>query len=337
VKEKTRMVDAVVLGEMLIDFLSLNPGCPLPAVSTFMKSPGGAPANVAVGISRLGRTSAFIGKLGNDCFGRYLTDVLVSHGVDISGVRYSDTARTGLAFVSLEMNGERDFEFFRHPSADMLLEEADLDQPLIQSGKIFHYGSISLIAEPSRSATFRAIRMAKKVGLMISYDPNLRLNLWTGAEQARAMILTGWQAAQIIKVSEEELSFLTKTTDLDESRKILWHPELKLLVITRGKNGCAYYTKDHKGEVEGYSVNVVDTTGAGDGFMAGLLCGLIEHPDAVEDMKQIERLLRFANAVGAMVTMQRGAIPALPTEAEARNFIRQREPRMVGNKDSLDK
>jgi fructokinase len=323
------MVDVVALGEMLIDFLSLNQGCPLPAVSTFMRSPGGAPANVAVGISRLGRSSAFIGKLGNDCFGRFLSDVLVSNGVDISGVRYSDSARTGLAFVSLDMNGERDFEFYRHPSADMLLDEADLDQPLIQSGKVFHFGSISLITEPSRSAIFRAIQMAKKVGLMISFDPNLRLNLWAHPEQARTMILTGWPVAQIIKISEEELSFLTKTTDLDESRNILWHHELKLLVITRGKNGCAYYTKNHKGEVKGYSVDVVDTTGAGDGFMAGLLRGLVEHPDAIEDMEQIEHILRFANAVGAMVTMQRGAIPALPMETEVRNFIRQRESDMA--------
>jgi fructokinase len=324
------MVDVVVLGEMLIDFLSLNQGCPLPAASTFMRSPGGAPANVAVGISRLGRTSAFIGKVGNDCFGRYLADVLVSNRVDISGARYSDSARTGLAFVSLQMNGDRDFEFYRHPSADMFLEEADLDQQLIQSGKIFHFGSISLINEPSRSATFRAIHMAQKQGLMISFDPNLRLNLWTHPEQARAMIFTGWKVAQIIKVSEEESSFLTKTTDLDEGRNILWHPELKLLVITRGKYGCTYYTKNRKGEVKGFSVDVVDTTGAGDGFMAGLLCGLIEHPDAMEDTEQIERILRYANAVGAMVTMQRGAIPALPTEMEVRNFIRKKESNLAG-------
>jgi fructokinase len=324
------MAEVVALGEMLIDFLSLHQGCPLPAVSTFMRSPGGAPANVAVGISRLGRTSAFIGKLGNDCFGRYLADVLVSNGVDISGVRYSDSARTGLAFVSLQMNGERDFEFYRHPSADMLLEEADLDQPLIQSGKVFHFGSISLINEPSRSATFRAIQIAQKLGLMISFDPNLRLNLWTHPEQARTMILTGWQVAQFIKVSEEEMSFLTKIPDLDEGRNILWHHELKLLVITRGKYGCTYYTKNSKGEVKGYSVDVVDTTGAGDGFMAGLLCGLIEHPDAMEDTEQIERILRFANAVGAMVTMQRGAIPALPTKTDVRNFICKREFNIVG-------
>ena len=316
------MPDVITLGELLIDFVPTVSGVTLIEAPAFKKAPGGAPANVAAGLAKLGIPSGFMGKVGDDAFGRFLAQTLQKVGVDTSALRFSTEARTALAFVSLRADGEREFMFYRHPSADMLYAPAEVDTDYIRSAKVLHYGSISLISEPSRSATLLAIETAKTAGLLISYDPNLRLNLWPSAEAAKEGILLGWPLAQFIKVSEEELAFLAETEDLEAAARQIWHPDLRLLVITRGKAGCTYITSRFSGEVPGFGVEAIDTTGAGDGFVAGLLKGLLEHPQLDQDEAQLRQICRYANAVGALTTTERGAIPALPTAEQVDRFLR---------------
>jgi fructokinase len=314
--------DVIALGELLIDFVPTVSGVTLIEAPAFNKAPGGAPANVAAGLAKLGISSGFMGKVGNDAFGHFLAQTLQEVGVDTTALCFSAEARTALAFVSLRADGEREFMFYRHPSADMLYAPEEVDTAYIRRAKMLHYGSISLISEPSRSATLLAIETAKTAGLLISYDPNLRLNLWPSAKAAQEGILLAWPLAQLIKVSEEELAFLAGTEDLEGAARQLWHSNLRLLVITRGSAGCRYITSRFSGEVPGFMVKAIDTTGAGDGFVAGLLKGLLEHPQADRDEAQLREICRYANAIGAITTTDRGAIPALPTAEQVDKFLR---------------
>ncbi|CAL9159107.1 unnamed protein product [Musa hybrid cultivar] len=305
----------VCFGEMLIDFVPTVSGLSLAEAPAFKKAPGGAPANVAVGIARLGGSSAFIGKVGDDEFGYLLANILKENNVNNQGMRFDPGARTALAFVTLRSDGEREFMFYRNPSADMLLEVAELDLDIITKAKIFHYGSISLITEPCKSAHIAAAKAAKEAGVLLSYDPNLRLPLWPSAESARDGILSIWDTADIIKISEEEISFLTKGEDPYDDAVVrkLFHPNLKLLLVTEGPNGCRYYSKDFSGRVSGLKVEQVDTTGAGDAFVAGILSQLASDISLLQDEQWLREALKFANACGALTVMERGAIPALPT------------------------
>ncbi|XP_064946641.1 fructokinase-1-like [Musa acuminata AAA Group] len=312
----------VSFGEMLIDFVPTVSGVSLAEAPGFLKAPGGAPANVAIAVARLGGRCAFLGKLGDDEFGRMLAAILKENGVDDAGVSFDAGARTALAFVTLRADGEREFMFYRNPSADMLLTEAELNLDLIRRAAIFHYGSISLITEPCRSAHLKAMEAAKEAGALLSYDPNLRLPLWPSAAEAREQILSIWDQADIIKVSDVELEFLTGTESVeDEVAMRLWRPSLKLLLVTLGEKGCKYYTKDFHGSVESYAVKQVDTTGAGDAFVGALLGKIVEDQSALQDEKKLRELLRFANACGAITTTKKGAIPSLPTAAEAMQLM----------------
>lgn len=316
------MFDVVCCGELLIDFVSLRRGVDLARAPAFKKAPGGAPANVAVGVARLGGSSAFIGQVGDDDFGRFLAASLAENGVDTRGVRFTSEARTALAFVSLRPDGERDFLFYRHPSADMLWQPDTATLELAASCRVFHFGSISLIAEPSRSSTLQAVQRARAAGALISYDPNLRLALWPSPKAAREGILLGWSQAHVVKVNEDELVFLAGSGDPSAVIERLWHPALRLLAVTRGARGCAYTTPEHQGEFPGFPVRVVDSTGAGDGFVAGLLVGLLE--SRLQFTREaIERALRLANAAGALTCMRRGAIPALPRRGRVRALLRR--------------
>ncbi len=323
------MIDVITLGELLIDFVSTRSGVTLADAPAFQKAPGGAPANVAVGVARLGARSGFIGKVGNDDFGRFLAQTLQKNGVDTSALRFSDQARTMLAFVSLRADGEREFMFYRHPSADMLLRPDEIDPGYIGAARAFHLGSISLISEPSRSATLFAVETAVEAGLLVSYDPNLRLALWPSPQAAREGMLIGWRYAQVAKVSQEELAFLSGETDFDAAVDALWHERMRLLVVTLGRDGCRYATATARGHVPGYAVETVDTTGAGDGFVAGLLVGLLENEEAWNDVSALEQVLRLANAVGALTTTRRGAIPALPTREQVASLAKTGNPQGV--------
>jgi fructokinase len=315
------MADVIALGELLIDFVPTVSGVSLIEAPAFQKAPGGAPANVAVGLAKLGASAGFLGKVGDDAFGHFLTQTLSEHGVDISGVRFDPEARTALAFVSLRADGEREFMFYRHPSADMRYRPDEVDLEAIRRAKIFHFGSISLIGEPSRSATLLAVQTARESGARISFDPNLRLNLWPTENEARQRVLETLPLAQVVKIAEEELRFLTGIAGLEAAARALWHPGLELLVVTLGAAGCRWFTVGGTGQAEGFSVQPVDTTGAGDGFVAGLLYGLLQSADHPPAPERLYEICRFANAVGALTTTRRGAIPALPTLLEVRTFM----------------
>jgi fructokinase len=304
----------VCLGEALIDFVADTSGVSLVDCPGFRKAAGGAPANVAVGLARLGVPARFLGKVGEDPFGHFLARTLADAGVDVSGLRFDAGARTGLAFVSLQADGERDFVFYRHPSADMRLTPAEIDPASFRDAGVFHFGSITLITEPSRSATLAAIEVARNTGCVLSYDPNLRLPLWPDAESARKAILAVMPVADVVKVSDEEAVFLHG--DVEACARALLGQGPSLVLVTLGAEGCRYFTAAHQGHVPGFSVTAIDTTGAGDGFVAGLLAHLSESGVFPLPEPDLQRALRFANAVGATTCTQKGAIPALPTRAQ---------------------
>lgn len=312
------MFDVICLGELLIDFTSLQPGASMIETTGFEKHAGGGPANVAVGVSRLGGSAAFLGMVGNDEFGRYLAAMLAERGVDIRGLRYSDAAHTTLAFVALGENGEREFIFYRNPGADMLYGPGDVDDALFTEGRIFHHGSISFISAPNREATLRAIALAQANHCLISFDPNLRLNLWDDPLAAHAGILLGLPSADIVKVSEEELQFITGQTDCEVGMRLLRDRGIPVVVVTLGEAGCAYAWGEHTGQVPGCPAVPVDTTGAGDAFVAGMLFQLARRklPPTALTQAGVEEILAFANTVAARVVSRRGAIPAMPTMEE---------------------
>ncbi|KAG2404414.1 fructokinase-7 protein [Vigna angularis] len=292
----------VCFGEMMMNLVPTVLPMSLAEAAAYKKFPSGATANVAVGISRLGVSAAFIGKVGNDEFGCMLSDILKQNGVDSSGLLFDDDARTALAFYALKSNGEPEFMFYRNPSS---------------FATIFHYGSVSLITEPCRSAHLAAMSVAKVSGCILSYSPNLALPLWPSKEAARQGIMSIWNYADIIKVSVDELRLLIEGDDPYDDKVIvmkLYHYNLKLLVVTEEGRGCRYYTKDFKGWLAGFKVEVVDTTGAGDSFVAGLLSIVAAHNHIYKDEKRLREALDFANACGAVTVTRRGAIPSLPTK-----------------------
>lgn len=315
------MPDVISFGELLIDFVPTISNVSLIEAPAFKKAPGGAPANVAVGLSRLGISTGFMGKVGDDAFGHFLVSVLQENRVDTHAMKFAPEARTALAFVSLAADGDREFMFYRHPSADMLFSPDEVDAEYILKAKMFHFGSITLISDPSRSATLQALQIARQGGLLISYDPNLRLNLWQDESTAKEGILSVWQQANFIKVSQEEIEFLCGMTDIVDGARSLWHPDLNLMVITKGSRGCTFITPQFTGDVPGYRVEPVDSTGAGDGFVAGLIYGLVENADCWKNKALLTEVCRFANGVGALTTLERGAIPALPTREQVFSFM----------------
>lgn len=311
-------MSVVAMGELLIDFVAIESGRAVGDVDGFLKKPGGAPANVAVAVAKLGRQSAFIGQVGDDPFGHYLANELATAQVDVSGLRFSTQARTMLAFVSLGADGERSFMFYRHPSADMLMRPADVDTRVIDAARVFHFGSITLIDEPAKHATLHAAKHARQHNTFISYDPNLRLALWPDARTARNGMLEGFQYAHLVKISEDELDFLTEGGTIAD----LWHDTTQMIVVTRGAKGATLYTRNGDYSHHGYKVTPVDTTGAGDAFVAGLLVSILDQQDAHNgETPYIEEILRFANATGAITTQAKGAIPALPTREQVTAFI----------------
>jgi fructokinase len=316
----------ICLGEALIDFVADTTGVTLEECPGFRKAPGGAPGNVAVGLARLGVPASFVGKVGDDPFGRFLRDTFAAAGVDAGPMLLTSEARTGLAFVSLMANGERDFLFYRHPSADMLLRWEEVPESLFADARVLHHGSITLIGDPSRTATIVAAAHAREAGCLISYDVNLRLPLWESEAAAREAIKAGLTGVHIVKVSEEEGEFLFDTRAPEETAAKLLVGGARLVVVTRGAAGayCRWWQEDRLQElaVPGFPVTAVDTTGAGDGFVAGLLAGVLAEPALASiPPERMLAILTTANAVGALTCTCKGAIPALPTSAELERFL----------------
>ncbi|KHE72026.1 aminoimidazole riboside kinase [Halobacillus sp. BBL2006] len=309
----------ICLGEALIDFIPLDN-----ENINFQKSPGGAPANVAVGLARLGADSTFLGKVGDDVLGRFLKETLTEYGVHTDSMYLTKDTRTGVVFVTLDENGERSFDFYIDPSADRYLEEAEVKPELFTSHNVLHFGSISMIDEPAKSATEAAVRQAKEKGLIISYDPNLRLGLWKAEEQAKETILSMLSEADMVKISEEELEFLTGKTDIDEGVKQLSSYEIPLLYVTMGAEGSHVYNQDGHTFVPAMKVEAVDTTGAGDAFVSGILYQLSERAKPVNQLtiNELEEITRFASVSGALAASTKGAMTALPTKAEVEDYLK---------------
>ncbi|OIJ21276.1 carbohydrate kinase [Anaerobacillus alkalidiazotrophicus] len=308
----------ITLGEALIDFVPLDN-----QNITYQKCPGGAPANVAVGLARLNVKSYFLGKVGNDVLGRFLKETLTTYQVDTSYMSLTDEARTGIVFVTLAQKGERSFEFFINPSADTLLSESDIKEKIFKESKILHFGSISLISKTSDAATKKAVELAKKNNMIVSYDPNLRLSLWESEEHAKETIISMLPHTDILKISEEELMFITGENDFDESLSVLNHFNIPITVVTLGENGCYVILKGEKIHIPAIKVNAVDTTGAGDAFVSGLLYGIEKYEGAISDLtlEELKQMAEFASISGGLAASEKGAMTALPKIDKIEKYI----------------
>lgn len=307
------MYDLVALGELLIDFTPA--GNTKEGNALFERNPGGAPGNVLAMAAKLGKKTALISKVGSDQFGRFLTDVLKSINVETNSLIVTEEANTTLAFVHLDENGDRSFSFYRKPGADMLLEKSEVDVSVLKNCRIFHFGTVSMTHQPSRDATLFAVRTARERGAVISFDPNLRPPLWENLNDARLMTEEGLRYTHILKVSGEELEFITGTRNIEEGSKLIRDKyKIPVILVTLGPAGCFYRTGSCCGHLPAYKVNAIDTTGAGDAFAGAFLSRFIDSGSDIETIKkdQIEDMIYFANAAGSLTTTKKGAIPALP-------------------------
>ena len=321
---KDKTLDVVALGELLIDFTQnglSEQGNPL-----FEANPGGAPCNVLAMLRKLGKRCAFIGKVGRDGFGRQLAAVAADAGIDLRGLRYDPDVHTTLAIVQTLPGGDRDFSFYRKPGADANLTAADLDRELLQSCRIFHFGTLSLTGKPCRSATREAVALARKAGALISFDPNLRPPLWDSLEEARAQINWGLAQCDVLKIADNELLFMTGEEDFDKGAALLQsrYPNIRLLNVTAGAAGShAYYGGQHVFAPGCTLGGVIETTGAGDTFCACVLNFVLEHSLDGLTRPDLDRMLRFANAAAYLVTTKKGAIRSMPAREQVEDVLRR--------------
>lgn len=314
------------IGEVLIDFIPMQKGRALKDVISFERAPGGAPANVAAAVAKYGGSASMITKLGEDAFGDFLLEKLQEAGVQTDKITRTKEANTGLAFVSLREDGERDFSFYRNPSADLLLTEEEIDESWFENGDILHFCSVDLVESPMKGAHRKAIQSVKAKGGMISFDPNVRLPLWNAPEECRATILEFIPMAHLVKISDEELEFITGISTVEEAIRSLFIGDVKAVIFTKGANGADIYVKDKKYESAGYRVEVQDTTGAGDAFIGGVLYQLLDQQADQNNIAAIledshQQILAFANASGAITTTGKGAISALPEKENINQLI----------------
>ena len=320
------MPKALCIGELLIDFVSTTPDVTLTDAPGFVKAPGGAPANVAVGLARLGIETGFIGKVGADPFGYFLIETLQQNDVDTTYLIAGEESRTTLAFVATRSDGKKDITFYRHPGADIQLSPDEIDADYIKSAELFHYGSVSLSHSPTREATLKAIQCASDAGALISYDPNLRLMLWDKPDEAKHWIWQVMPYADIVKISEEEWEFITGDVELGNGIERILGLGVKLLVVTLGERGCFYTNGTAEGTIDGIAANVVDTLGAGDAFVAAMLSKLMQHKElSTLKQKQLNDIMQYANAAGALATQKVGVIPSLPTHTEIEQFLLRKQ------------
>lgn len=322
-REGVGMYDIVAIGELLIDFTPC--GKTEDNIALYGRNPGGAPGNVLALASKLGMKTALISKVGKDQFGSYLTDVMEKTGVETKGIVHTGEANTTLAFVHLNDQGDRSFSFYRKPGADMLLDETEVDLQLVKNTRIFHFGTVSMTHDPSRRATLFAVKTAKENGAVVSYDPNLRPPLWSSLEEAKSMIEKGLQYADILKVSNEELEFVTGKADLESGSGFIAEKYgIPVILVTLGPLGCFYRTGTETGILPTYDVRTVDTTGAGDAFLGAFLYQLIKKDKAVSQLRrqEFEQMIDFANAAGSLATTKRGAIPAMPAIVEIEECLK---------------
>lgn len=318
-------MDVVCLGELLVDMFPSEGGKHLAEVSAFQPKPGGAPANVAVGLARLGTRSAFIGKVGDDPFGHHLADILSSEGVETRGIRFDDYARTTMAFIASPDPHTAEYVFYRNPGADMRLRADELDHQLLTEAKVLHFGSLSLVDDPIRSAVAEAIEIAHGADRLISLDVNYRPTLWDSLEQASEQIFSILPYVDLLKVNELELKNLSGVDDVSAGTKKLMTMGPAICVVTLGNRGSFFRIDGATGFVPGYAVDTVDATGCGDSFVAGLLNRLVKQKSWRKQFgeNEMRENLIYANAVGALTATKQGVIPALPGVEQVNEFLAQ--------------
>lgn len=304
------MKDIVAIGEVLIDLT--QKGTDELGVGQYAANPGGAPANLAVAAARLGAETAFIGKVGADAFGSYLRRVLEENGVDTTGMLTDAHEHTTLAVVSVDGTGERSFSFYRDPSADVNLQAEEIPAALLRDTRVLHFGSVSLTAEPARSATLYAAKTARENGCLVSYDPNYRESLWHSREEAVAQMKAALPLCDILKISDEELPLLTGTNDPAEGSRQLNDLGIRLIFVTLGADGAFYRMGEHTGSVPGIRVKVGDTNGAGDTFFGAALSKLVREDLDTLTPERLAEIAVFANKAASITTSRHGAIPAMP-------------------------
>ena len=309
------MIDITTIGEILIDLT--QSGRTEQGIPRFDANPGGAPANLAVAAARLGARTAFIGRVGKDSFGDYLKRCLAENEVDVRGMSVDEKARTTLAVVALDERGERTFSFYRDPGADVNLSMEHVPMELLGGTKVLHFGSVSLTAEPARTATLEAAKTAKASGAIVSYDPNYRASLWPDEETAVRNMTEPLSMVDILKVSDEELPLLTGCTDPEKGSARLAEKGVRLVLVTLGAHGAFYRFDGHTGHVPGVPCQVGDTNGSGDTFFGAALSQLVKLSSLDQlTVPELERILAFANKAASITTSRHGAIPAMPTLAE---------------------
>ncbi len=309
------------IGEALIDFIPQQTGVGIAEVEAFAPKVGGAPANVCGAYTKLGGPSAMITQLGADPFGDKIENELKGFGIDTSLIRRTKEANTSLAFVALKQDGNREFSFYRKPGADMLYAPADVQKDFFTDGFALHFCSVSLGDFPMKQAHQQAIRYAREAGLLISFDPNLRINLWSSEEALRQAVLEFLPVADILKVSDEEIAFITGKETIEEALPVLFSGEVKLVVYTEGAEGARAYTKQAKASSPCEKVKAVDTTGAGDAFIGSFLYKLSEAgvtADSISDLTEetLESMLRFSNKYCGKSVQKEGAIASYPTKMD---------------------
>lgn len=318
---ENRLYDVTVLGELLIDFTengTSSQGNPM-----LEANPGGAPCNVLAMLERLGKKTAFIGKVGKDMFGTQLKNAVEEVGIDTRNLIMDEEVHTTLAFVHTYPDGDRDFSFYRNPGADMMLNKSEVQEDLIRNSRIFHFGTLSSTHEGVREATRHAIEVAKDAGCIITFDPNLRPPLWKSLEDARTEIEYGMTKCDVLKISDNEVEFLFGTTDYDKGAALIREKyNIPLVLITMGKEGSRAYYKDLRVEAAPFlQENTIETTGAGDTFCASALNYVLEHGLDNLTEENLMELLTFANAAASLITTRKGALRVMPSRQNVLDFI----------------
>lgn len=321
----SKKYDVLALGELLIDFTEnavSSQGNPM-----FEANPGGAPCNVLAMLNKLGKKTAFMGKVGQDQFGVMLKKVLDELGISTESLYMDAEVRTTLAFVHTAEDGDRDFAFYRNPGADMMLTETEVGEEIIRNSRIFHFGTLSMTHEGVRAATKKALRIAKENGVTISFDPNLRPPLWKDLQDAKEQILFGMTQCDVLKISDDEILFVSGCDTVEAGAEWILekHQNIKLLLATLGKEGSIAYYGDKKVKVAPFlNPNTIETTGAGDTFCACVLNYVLEHGLDGLTQEDLKQMLTFANGASSLITTRRGALKVMPEKEEVEQYISQR-------------
>lgn len=313
--------DVIALGELLMD-MPVN-GKSDQGNNLYESCPGGAPCNVLAILNKLGKKTAFLGKVGKDQFGETLKETLDEIGIDTVQLKMDEEVHTTLAFVHTFPDGDREFSFYRNPGADMMLTEDEVDENFISQAKIFHFGTLSMTHEGVRKATKKALKAAKEAGMTVSFDPNLRPPLWSSMDLAKEQMEYGFQYCDMLKISDNEIQFVSGKEDYDEGIQYLIEKyNIPLILLTMGKDGSRAYYKGKRVERPGFPQKAVDTTGAGDTFCGSSLNYILEHGIDNLTEEQLGEMLTFANAAAALITTKKGAIRSMPEKEDVLNLIK---------------